>query len=550
MITPQEFLEIVKNGPISSIIEHLEQDLSLIQSVDEKGNTALHYAINGGNIDIIKLIISKTSNINVQNTDGETPLMFAKRFGNEAEIATLLEQIADTRLVTDLVPYSVKATLNAHKSKPYELNKKFMQALEDCVNSHSDKNLLQQAMRPTIQQFVQEFEKLGVDINSGGPRGESAFIEAIKKGQYEVVKELIDFGADVNMAVDYNKNSVLQVAAIKGYSNIASLLIDKGANVHAKNMYGTPIINVVASKGCAAGFEVLHKNGADIESLDSTGANVYKMAAENGKTDILEYLITQGFNINHKFNDDNTALHYAASNGHTATVEYLLNKGADINAKATWKGTALSMAASYRHINTALLLVKRGADIHSYPMILHSAISRMGGNELLKEALARKVNVDYLDEGCRTPLMIAAKEGNVGAINLLRQHHAEVDRMDFHGDTALIKAVNYGGIGAVKAILEFKPNPNIKDARNRTALDYAIDNYNKEVEGSSEAKHAKKRSKKEVKPEATKETKPSIRKEILDVLNEYMNGYNAKRGWRWRETVRDKNSRWFLTHSI
>lgn len=61
--------------------------------------------------------------------------------------------------------------------------------------------------------------------------------EACKKGELEVVKRLIDEGADVN-AKDLGWTPLHEVAAFSGNIAIARLLIEKGADVNAKDWKG------------------------------------------------------------------------------------------------------------------------------------------------------------------------------------------------------------------------------------------------------------------------------------------------------------------------
>ena len=45
---------------------------------DVRGWTAMHYAANGGSIDVVKYLLAKGLNINERNKSGRTPLFFAK----------------------------------------------------------------------------------------------------------------------------------------------------------------------------------------------------------------------------------------------------------------------------------------------------------------------------------------------------------------------------------------------------------------------------------------------------------------------------------------
>jgi ankyrin repeat protein len=83
---------------------------------------------------------------------------------------------------------------------------------------------------------------------------------------------------------------------------VAKLLIEKGADVNAKDKYDIP---------------PLHK------------------ALEKGLVDIAKLLIDKGADINAKCKHDRTSLHFAAYNGLKDMVELLLAKGADTTVRTT-----------------------------------------------------------------------------------------------------------------------------------------------------------------------------------------------------------------------
>ena len=81
---------------VASLIGSAELDLNL---KDELGMTALHYAVNRGMSDIVKLLLDAGANINVTNKSNETPLhltCYKKRLTGIAKM--LLDAGADTEV--------------------------------------------------------------------------------------------------------------------------------------------------------------------------------------------------------------------------------------------------------------------------------------------------------------------------------------------------------------------------------------------------------------------------------------------------------------------
>ena len=65
----------------------------------------------------------------------------------------------------------------------------------------------------------------------------SELLSAIKSGDIDRAKNLMDNGADVN-AKDKKGRTILMYAAVHGYAEIAKLLMDNGAEVNAKDKDG------------------------------------------------------------------------------------------------------------------------------------------------------------------------------------------------------------------------------------------------------------------------------------------------------------------------
>ena len=77
----------------------------------------------------------------------------------------------------------------------------------------------------SVKWFV---EDLKVNIHA---QNDSALIEASENGHLEVVKYLVEHGADIHTREDY----ALSLATLNGHFKVVKYLLEQGTNIHAKN---------------------------------------------------------------------------------------------------------------------------------------------------------------------------------------------------------------------------------------------------------------------------------------------------------------------------
>ncbi|MDZ7755652.1 ankyrin repeat domain-containing protein [Rhodohalobacter sp.] len=97
MLLKDNILEAIQNIDIVSLNVLLAEGAD-INTVDEKGNTALMLASKIGNPRMVKIILAHSPNLNQQNNMGYTALMVASEQGQVHIIEQLLKQGADTSL--------------------------------------------------------------------------------------------------------------------------------------------------------------------------------------------------------------------------------------------------------------------------------------------------------------------------------------------------------------------------------------------------------------------------------------------------------------------
>ena len=137
-----------------------------------------------------------------------------------------------------------------------------------------------------------------------------------------------------------NRNKILCTAARNGYLEVVKLIIDAGADVNVDNIkyitvYGdiykhnyTPLTRA-AINGHLAVVQYLVDHGAKVNLEYSDALDVIR----NGHFDIIKYLVAQGST---DFDKKDYAAAEAAIKGHLEIFFYLLDKGADISPYKTF----------------------------------------------------------------------------------------------------------------------------------------------------------------------------------------------------------------------
>ncbi len=134
----------------------------------------------------------------------------------------------------------------------------------------------------------------GAFLDAQNHDGDTALTLAIKKGADHIASILIEKGADVNLA-DYDCNTPLIFASLKdGAPNIAALLLAGGAGVNLKNCLGETALHKAAYYGLYEIAELLAANGADINGKDINGDTPLHKAVSYGWEDVGELLVAGG----------------------------------------------------------------------------------------------------------------------------------------------------------------------------------------------------------------------------------------------------------------
>jgi uncharacterized protein len=270
-------------------------------------------------------------------------------------------------------------------------------------------------------------------------------------------------------------------AAMKGNKDALRTLLQRKADVNAPQVDGTTALHWAVRADDMETVDLLIRAGAKVSAANREGATPMQMAALNGNAPMIERLIKAGADPNaplSKFGD--TALMLASRTGKPDAVKVLLDHGAQVNAKESWGDTtALMWAVSESHPDVVKILIDHKADVNARSKFVPSATGR--GFEGATPVVSKPNQPEEHSSGLLTPLMFAAREGDVESAKLLVAAGADINVTGGDGKDALGLAIFNGSYAVASFLVDNHANVNQFDAQRFTPLFWAVDHRNMET---------------------------------------------------------------------
>ena len=319
--------------------------------------------------------------------------------------------------------------------------------------------------------------KLYRTVNKRDGSSTTALHRAAENGHEAVVRLLLEKGADVK-AKNKDGRTTLHETVIRGHDKVVRLLLEKGADIEAKDF--NVALHQAITRGHDKVVRLLLEKGADVNTKDKDGRTALHQAVIEGNGEVVRLLLEKGADVEAKDKDGRTTLHKAIAIGQEEVVRLLLEKGADIEAKNKDGRTALHQAAFLWHDIVVRLLLEKGADVEAKNKdgrtTLHEAVT-WGHGEVVRLLLEKGADIEAKD--FNVALHQAAMRGHDKAVRLLLKKGAEIGAKDKDGRTTLHKAIAMGHEEVVRLLLEKGADVEAMDFR--TALHQAATRGNGEV---------------------------------------------------------------------
>jgi uncharacterized protein len=245
------------------------------------GMSPLLFAVRDGNREMVKLLLDSGADVNQPSANDTTPLLIALLNGQTGLAAYLLERGGDP-----------------NKADAY--GRAALYAAVDLRNFNHDKygDLPTDGKDP--MEFIKAVLKKGVDVNALTNTvpvhglmqfdgswvnfdGQTTFLRAALSGDIEVMRLLLEYGANPNLAVSLGTTPLMAAAGInwipgqtyshteQDYMEAVKLCLERGADVNASNSLGFTAMHGAANRGWESIIQILADRGSKLEPKDKEG---------------------------------------------------------------------------------------------------------------------------------------------------------------------------------------------------------------------------------------------------------------------------------------
>lgn len=269
-----------------------------------------------------------------------------------------------------------------------------------------------------------------------------------------------------SLSVSFAADGTIAAAARRGDWAAVRALVEQGADVTARQGDGATALHWAAYRDEPAAAGLLIAAGADVNAANDLGVTPLWAAAENGGAAVARRLLEAGADPNAPLLSGETPLMTAARVGAADVARQLLAAGADVAASAGRGQTALMWAVAQRHPHVVEVLLEHGAAVDARSDVWTEVV----------KTTPEPWNPEYVVEvpqGGYTPLLFAARVGDLASARLLAAAGADVNDQAPYGTSAAVVAAHGGHGGVAAFLLRQGADPNAADA-GYTALHAAI----------------------------------------------------------------------------
>jgi ankyrin repeat protein len=431
-------------------------------------------AVKASNVAAVRLLLKQRADVNAAEADGTTALHWAARADHPEMVRMLL-----------------RAGANAKSSDRYGVTALHLAA----VNGSAA--------------VIKALVEAGADVNAVLPEGETILMTAARTGRAEPLEILLTAGARLDAVEKWYGESALHWAAAENHADAVRLLASRGADVDQRSATQTyrrrsgqsilplgswtPLMYAARENAIEAG-RALASHGAALDAVDPDGATALIIAIINANYDFAAMLLDAGADPNVAEKDSGMAPLYATADMHRLAVGHgrpnpkpsgaldapdlvkrLLEKKADPNAKlkaATMQRQHTMGDSTLAAGATPLMRAAKSGDIAIVRLLIDGGADPLATLPNGNTALMFAAGLGWRDGSPAAPSYDQGPpEEAVATIEFLLTRGLDINATNTNGDTALHAAVTgRASPEIVRALLKHGARLDMANKRGQTPL--------------------------------------------------------------------------------
>ncbi|MDB6052810.1 MAG: Ankyrin repeat protein [Verrucomicrobiales bacterium] len=350
--------------------------------INDRSSAPLNAAAFAGQPNVVKLLLDNGADPNLISASFTTPLYTAVTAGRKDMVELLLSRGAD---VNKIMPKNQTLYTTALEVAAF---KGFTSIAQYLIEKGADVNSGNISPTPPLMLAIKQKRLLiaqlllakGANPNVRGKDDQSPLTIALQLEWPEMVELLLakhvevntthlslgilDYQPPVQPVGDYNKLSLLGIAAAIGNSEILQILLKAGADPKGATNCTPPLISSLKHPGIS---ELLVKRGADPNARTPDGFKILDSVSRRfyAATNQIETLLNIGANPLERDEKNEIAVHHAPPENAMILVKWMVEHRVDLNGQYSKGDTLLHFAVRKSNEAMVKLLVDGGVELNT-----------------------------------------------------------------------------------------------------------------------------------------------------------------------------------------
>ena len=460
-------IDAVKAADKTSVRTLLNQRVD-VNAIQADGTTALHWAADRDDPELVELLVRAGANVRAANRYGVTPMWLACVNGSAVVIEMLLKAGAEANTV---LPEGETVLMTAARTGKVDAVNVLLGrgAAVNATEGWHGQTALMWAAAEDHPDVIDALIERGADIHARSNGGFTALLFAAREGRIAAVRTLLKAGANLNDALpvrgrgaraataagppaagpsngptpaEVGLNTFL-LAAANAHYELAAWLLDRGADPNAApqgwtalhqvswvrkagvsgsnnpapegsgNMDSLEFVRKLVAKGAALNARVAKRPGMGVTTLNSIGATPFLLAARTADAPLMRLLAELGADPLLANEDDTTPLMVAAGLGTQSPGEDPGTEPEVLEAVAV----ALALGNDLNAVDKNGETVMHGAAYKHVPSVVHFLAEKGARIDVWNQPNKRGWTPLKIAEGVQRGMNIVSSRPTAAAIS-------------------------------------------------------------------------------------------------------------------------------------